>query len=95
MFISFFLGVLIGTAIFTRLVRWILSMFKVQDPALSVATLVLFLALALVAGAFGNADGGPLNWERSLALILIGYLPAGILFLVIDLLAWRGRRAKT
>lgn len=91
-YLAGFVGAFVGMFLLTRLVRWIMSKFKVQDPTLSIGSLVLVLILAVVIGAFGHADGGPLNWGRSLQQVITLHLPAGVIIVAMDLL---GRKDKT
>lgn len=93
-YFSMLIGAIVGMFLFTRLSRWILSKFKMQDPLLSVASVVLWLPIAFVVAAFGMADGGPVNWGGSFVRTITLDIPAGLLVLAIDLIAWRGRKAK-
>lgn len=81
------LGALVGMFLLTRLVRWVLWRIGARDPGLAFVSVVISIAIAVVAGAFGFADGGPLQWQRPLWL----YVPTGALILVFDLIAARGK----
>jgi hypothetical protein len=78
------LGALVITFLISRGGLWLTRQWA--GYAQIVGVHVLCAVFAVVASAFGHADGGPLDWSYSW-----GYLGAQAIWLVVDLFAHRGR----
>lgn len=91
--IGYWIGLIVGAVLFgylwSRLWLWLAGrVVKIEPRRIMIAYALGWLA-AVVLGAFGFAGDGPPAWTRSLLI----YTPSLALWLVIDLLARRGRAA--
>lgn len=89
---AYWIGVIVGAVIFaylwSRLWLWLVGRVVKAEPRRLVIAYGLAWSLAIVLAAFGFAtEAGP-AWGRA----LVTYTPALALWLVIDLLARRGRK---
>lgn len=90
---GYWIGTIVGAVIFgylwSRLWLWLVGrIVKIEPRRIMIAYGLAWLA-AVVLGAFGFAADGEPAWARS----LLTYTPALALWLVVDLLARRGRTA--
>lgn len=79
-------GALIATFLLSRLFLWLTRRWG--GAARLILVHIASAGLACVLAAFGNADGGVLDWSAGAI-----YLPAQLVWLVVDLFAARGRTA--
>ncbi len=87
--IGVLIGALLGTLLLTRLTMWLLKRLGDNERRVAISHTVAY-AVAVFVGGWGYADGGP---PRFLYAAAIYALPI-LLWVGVDLLALKGRRAK-
>ncbi|WP_428149250.1 hypothetical protein [Brevundimonas sp.] len=89
---AYWIGVIVGAVIFTylwsRLWLWLVGRVVKADTRRVVTAYGIAWLAAVVLGAFGFADDSGPAWLRALSI----YTPSLALWLVVDLLARRGRK---
>lgn len=87
--VGFYLGAAAITLLLSRLMLWLLKRMGDNERRILVAHAVV-LALSVTLAAFGQANGGPPNFVYG----LLAYGPPVLVWLAVDMLALRGRRAR-
>lgn len=84
-------AVLVGLIIQGGLYKFMVARNIGKYKAVGISA-VVFVAIYVVVGAFGAADGGPPNFAWSVG----NAIPAGVIVSLIILLGiWRGRKSET
>ncbi len=83
------LGALVPTGLLAHLFEWLFRRFLRRPVIRVLVANALSLAIATIAGGYGNADYGPPQFLQSFLL----YGLAQLVWLVVMLIIQRGRRA--
>lgn len=83
-------GAFLATGVLSQLSMWIIGKFMPDSLTRIGAAYAVAVVVGVILAGLGRADGGSPQFAEA----AMAYLPGFAVWLVIDLLRWRGRQAK-